>query len=396
MKIIKIQANGLKLFDKTFEIDFYAKQRVNSEKNEMLTNINSKIYINNVISLAGINASGKTTALKVISFVLQLLECKPINTIEYNTILEGLSENEEAVFNIFFITEKGKLSKLETVIKSSASKTELNNKYYIANETIWTKPISSARSKNSIFDFSKIHCEMERKNDELFLLDDVSIIIAYNKINNTSLSVFDSMDWTDFNALRVLGNFPLSLVRFLDSSIEYLNCEVFEERKKVEIKLKFINKEELILHHPLELNRYLSSGTLKGINVFMTAMTALQNGSYLIIDELEIHFNKEIVATLIRFFMDSEINKKGAVLIFSTHYIELLDNFERNDNIYIVKNMNGIKIENLSDVLKRNDVKKSDLFQSGYLENTTPDYEAYIALKRTMTSVHINEVQDYE
>lgn len=389
MKILKIQASGLKLFEEEIEIDFYARQRVTSDKNEMLTNVFSNIYINNVISMVGVNASGKTTTLKVISFVLQLLKNEPINSIECNEILEGLSENEEVIFNIFFITGDGKLSKLNSIIKAKNSKSELKsetkNKYYISNETLWTKSVSSIRAKNDLFDFSNVSPVEERNVNELFLLDDVSVMVAYNKKHNNSIEVIDSIDWTNFNGLRVVGNFPLSLVQFLDPSIEYLTCKEPDNVKKVEIKLKFFNKEEIIINHPLEISKYLSSGTIKGINVFMTAIVILQKGGYLIVDELENHFNKEIVSTLIRFFMDSDINQAGAVLVFSTHYVELLDIFERNDNIYLIKNMRGIKVENLSDLLRRNDVKKSDMFQSGYLEYTTPSYESYIKLKRALT-----------
>ena len=395
MKILKIEATGLKLFKGTFEVDFYAKQRVSADKNEMLTNIKSNLYINNVLSLVGINASGKTSTLKVLLFVMQLLECKPINTIDYNTILEGISDEDEVEFNIYFVTNNGKISKLNTVIKQDLSKLDMNSKYYISNETIYTKSLSTVRSKQLLFDFTEVDSELERKNDELFLLDDVSIMIAYNKKHKVSLNVFDAMEWTDLNSIRVLGSFPLTLVHFLDPSIEYLNCEIDKESKKIKIFLKFYNHEEYILNSPLELNHYLSSGTLKGLNIFMTAMMALTEGGYFIIDELENHFNKEIVSTLIKFFMDSELNKKGAVLVFTTHYVELLDIFERNDNIYLIKNIDRIQIENLSDVLNRNDVKKSDLFQSGYLEYTTPDYDAYIALKHTIARIS-EEVQDGE
>jgi len=389
MKVLKIQVSGLKLFDKQVEIDFYAKQRVNSDKNEMLTNVFSNIYINNVVSMVGINASGKTTTLKVISFSLRLLNNEPINTIECNEILEGLEEDDEVTFTIFFIARDGKLSKLRSVIRPKGYKSELKNetknKYYISSETLWTKSVNSVRSKNDLFDFTNVTSAQERKDDELFLLDDVSIMVAYNKTHNNSLEVMDSLDWTDFNGLRVLGDFPLSLVRFLDPTIEYLNCEEPSKDRKVEIRLKFYNKNEIVIHHPLEISKYLSSGTVKGINVFMAALVILQEGGYLLIDELENHFNKEIVSTLIRFFMDREINNTGAVLIFSTHYVELLDIFERNDNIYLIKNVSGIKVENLSDILKRNDIKKSDLFQSGYLANTTPSYESYINFKRAIT-----------
>lgn len=389
MKILRIQASGLKLFEKEIVIDFYAKQRVSTDKNEMLTNVFSNIYINNVISLVGINASGKTISLKVISFVLGMLKNEPINKIHRNEILEGLEEQDEVVFNVYLITNDKKLIKLNTVIKMQNQKTEIkrefDNPYYISSEKIYSKSVSSIRSKDDLFNFTNIKPTTERNQDELFLLDDVSIIIAFNKKQKDPLFFIDSIDWTANNELRVLRNFPIALVQFLDPSIEYLNFMNLEiNDKKFEMRLKFYNKKEVVLYSPSEMNKYLSSGTVKGINVFMTAIFVLENGGYLIVDEIENHFNKEIVSTLIRFFMDSEINRLGAVLVFSTHYIELLDIFERNDNIFLIKNRNGISIENLSSLLERNDFKKSDLFKSGYLENTTPSYELFINLKRSI------------
>ena len=109
-------------------------------------------------------------------------------------------------------------------------------------------------------------------------------------------------------------------------------------------------------------------------------------GSYLLVDEIENHFNKEIVTTLVRFFMDSRLNKNGGTLIFTTHYPELLDEYDRNDGICIVRNYNGITAENLSYILKRNDIKKSDAYQSGFLEGTTPAYEAYMRLKKSLAA----------
>lgn len=58
----------------------------------------------------------------------------------------------------------------------------------------------------------------------------------------------------------------------------------------------------------------------------------------MLIDELENHFNKEIVTTIIRFFMDSKLNRNGGTLIYTTHYSELLDEYNRNDSIYIIRN----------------------------------------------------------
>ena len=65
---------------------------------------------------------------------------------------------------------------------------------------------------------------------------------------------------------------------------------------------------------------------------------------------------------------------------------ELLDEYDRNDSIYIIRNRNGITVENLSTILKRNDIKKSDAYQSGFLEGTTPMYDAYMRLKKSMAA----------
>ena len=150
--------------------------------------------------------------------------------------------------------------------------------------------------------------------------------------------------------------------------------------------LQFRGKEEILLNNPAELNNYLSSGTVKGMIIFTLAQEVLQSGGYIVVDEVENHFNKEIVTTLLRFFMDSKLNRNGGTLIFSTHYPELLDEYERNDGIFITRNRNGITVENLSNILKRNDIKKSDAYQSGFLEGTTPTYEAYMQLKKSIAS----------
>ena len=129
-----------------------------------------------------------------------------------------------------------------------------------------------------------------------------------------------------------------------------------------------------------------SDGTRKLMSLAPAIESVLKKGGVLLVDEIENHFNKEIVTTLVRFFMDSRLNKNGGTLIFTTHYPELLDEYDRNDGICIVRNRNGITAENLSYILKRNDIKKSDAYQSGFLEGTTPAYEAYMRLKKSLAA----------
>ena len=106
------------------------------------------------------------------------------------------------------------------------------------------------------------------------------------------------------------------------------------------------------MNNIVEIEHYLSSGTIKRIVTFTMAREILREGGYLLVDEIENHFNKEIVSTLIRFFKDSQLNKKGGVLFFSTHSPELLDEYDRNDSIFITRNSNGITVKNLCTILK--------------------------------------------
>ena len=196
------------------------------------------------------------------------------------------------------------------------------------------------------------------------------------------MEVFSLLSYTNVNELPFMEDIPLEIISFLDPTIEKLYFEKIDG--KTFIHLKFRNEDEIFLNDTKDLEKYLSSGTIKGIVTFLMVRGVLLYGGYLLVDEIENHFNKEIVMTLVRFFMDSKLNKNGGTLIFSTHYPELLDEYDRNDGIYIVRNNNGITAENLNDLLKRNDIKKSDAYQSGFLEGTTPVYESYLRLKKRL------------
>lgn len=79
MKLLKIRAEGLPLYRKTFDISFYAVQRVQERHCNSLHNLFENIHINTAEAFIGINASGKTTALQVISYAGMLLRAVPLN-----------------------------------------------------------------------------------------------------------------------------------------------------------------------------------------------------------------------------------------------------------------------------------------------------------------------------
>ena len=257
-------------------------------------------------------------------------------------------------------------------------------KYKIVEEKLWSKKASDVKIRKTMTSFERAEPVMIRDSEEEFLSDDVSIMIAYNKKKKLSVKVVDLLLYTNINVLPFSEDIPAEIITFLDPTVEYLHFDKTDQ--KVLIHLKFAGKDEIILNNPMELNQYLSSGTIKGMIVFTLAKEILQHGGYIVVDEIENHFNKEIATTLMRFFMDTRLNKNGGVLIFSTHYSELLDEYDRNDSIYITRNRAGISCENLCNILERNDIKKSDAYQSGFLEGTTPMYEAYMQLRKSIAA----------
>ena len=67
MKILRITAQGLPLFKENLDICFYAQQRVCEEDKDSLYRLTDNYYLHSACALIGINASGKTSVLKVIS-----------------------------------------------------------------------------------------------------------------------------------------------------------------------------------------------------------------------------------------------------------------------------------------------------------------------------------------
>ena len=390
MRLLKIFIQDMPRFKGNIDIDFITKQRVAEDDQEKLFNTFSNnytsIYTNQAISFIGLNASGKTTILKAISFVINLLNNEALNNIKSKEILNDLSDNEKVKITSFFYNDNS-VYKLETHIEKRVNQVDNESKLIITEERLWEKDATKVKTKKSLFEFNDSDIRIERNEKEQFLLNDVSVMIAINKEKQSNFPLRDMLMWTNHNMLNILGKFPKELLTFLDPSIEYFKCDI--RKKPADIRLKFYESEEIILNNPSEIEKYLSSGTIKGINVFMNALLCFMEGGYLIVDELENHFNEEIVTTLVRFFMNPNVNRNGATLICSTHYSELLDEYDRNDCIYIVRNRGGIYTENLSLILKRNDIKKSEAYESGYLEGTVPIYESYMALKKVLSSVRI-------
>ncbi len=378
MRILRIKVNGLPLYRETFDVSFYAVQRVQSNHLNSVSNLFGNIYVNTVEAFAGINASGKTTALKVVSFTSMLLRATPLSA---EFVPQIMGEGINTVFDIDFYADSKIFHLTSEIIKERNQ--DGNPKIRIISERLWVKSVTTKINKSNLLDYDESKPARIRNNSDEYLPEDVSIMIAVNKqIQNKSMFV-DLVMLTNFNLfLPEGGSVPTEIISLLDPTIEYISVE--SVNNKVITRLKFYGKKELVLFNPTELNVYLSSGTVKGVRVFSDAARVLKNGGYMIVDEVENHFNRELVASLLRLFLNKRTNPKGAILFFSTHYPDLLDELERNDAVFITRSNDGLTVDNLNSLLKRNDMKKSEVYQSNFLGGTAPKYNSLLALQKSI------------
>ena len=75
--------------------------------------------------------------------------------------------------------------------------------------------------------------------------------------------------------------------------------------------------------------------------------------------------------------------------------MELTNDLQRKDQEYVISRDNDTlqsSILRLSDSNARSELKNSELFESGSITNTQPDYEKYIELKSDV-SKHVKELK---
>lgn len=88
------------------------------------------------------------------------------------------------------------------------------------------------------------------RNQEIYLPDDVSFIIAHNKKLNATVEVFSLLSYTNINVLPFTEDIPLEVIAFLDPTIEKLCFEQVEGKTFIHLKFK---NEEVILNNAVDL-----------------------------------------------------------------------------------------------------------------------------------------------
>lgn len=392
LKLLKSKIKGLDLFvDGTFEVDFIATKQVASYEVEdkIVSNLIGRNYVLNTMAFIGKNATGKTITINVLSDILSVFVGN--KSLDHDMNLGAYFSKQCELENYFYYEKQ--VFKLVSTIEKNVEDGSL----FFSKENLYKKTVTKSIPKKEFLVFEldeQPYFERNQlKKEQPFLKSEDSIlsgIITQLDIDTTH-AVKDMLEQTNFNVLSsFMKELPKSFASFLDPSIEKIDVippQAGEAKNNIKFKITFKNYSPIISEYG-ELDQYLSSGTIKGISILTNVFFILDSGGYLIIDEIENHFNKSIVLKIIQFFM-SNLNKNGATLLFTTHYSEIIDSIERTDSIYINRKNSHISLQKFSDAadkLDRIDKKKSNLILSGVL-NTAPSYDDYLSVYETLNEM---------
>ena len=379
LKIICVEFENLKQFEnQKFRVDFIASDRV--LKKSELFKLSSNVATQNIIGFIGLNATGKTTSLRLLKTALEIV----IRNTDLNSaITSDLIVDDTIIRTTFFYNNK--YHQLESVIGIHDDTDKF--KFYYKKETLKHKKASTFYSRTELTDFTNADVEnrSDLQNDVAKYLDESkSIITPTIKGNNSYIS--DNL-WMNYaNPVVLSGKTPAEILDVFDDSIEeFFMAKSSPNGEPSEWKLKFKNDNWIYSgNNTLEPNLLISAGTISGQRLIHEAITVLKKGGYLLIDELEAHMNKELIRVILGLFGSTKTNPNGACIIFSTHYVEILDFniLNRKDNIYITRKKNFLlSVKKFSDDFKRNDFKKSEIILSNLLTGTAPKYEAIERLR---------------
>ena len=377
----------------------------------------------------GANASGKTTILKGLEFLQDLilepaekktekLDFQPFlfdkETTEKNTLfsidffqngiryLYNLELNQEAIISeeLFFYNPKNALvfnrtteTKKQLTEISFGSKIKINKQYKTTLEanTLWNNTVLGGYLKTNFESLELQNCTdwFESKLKPMIsyktdLLIYISKRIESNKINKSDIVEF--LKRADFNISDIIIK---SEEREIDSDLlDFLNKKTLmtdDKIEKIREKGKIESKEILFQHSLLNQNYILpyndeSQGTQRYYQFSGLLSLMIKNEMIFPIDEIESSLHPDLLKHFILSFL---ANSKTSQLIATTHHRELLieKDIFRNDAIWFTEKTD----EGCTDLFSLNE------FDSSVVRNTSSIFNAY----KTGKLGAVPELSDY-
>jgi len=235
-----------------------------------------------------------------------------------------------------------------------------DNKLFISTLSVWEyekaqEPFEWLRNNLKIID--------PRTNIEEFTVNKILKNSSINiRIKNTLNRVIEGIEDIKINEIDVDPK-DLPLLKFLTEEAKEKILKNNEKLTSVSIFHKMNDSDELVEFDLADE----SDGTQKLFGLLGIFTDILDNGSTLVVDELDVRLHSHLTKFLVELFHDPEINKNNAQLIFSTHDTNLLDqDIFRRDQIWFTEK----KEDKSTDLYSLDDfkVRKDAVIEKGYLQ----------------------------
>lgn len=391
MRILAFDLKGLRLYDKgALRMILFAENRItNGSFTYRLQDTTSPLGIVTAIGISGINASGKTTDLRLLSLIINIARGTSLGAQRF-TIDPLLDILEPTITARIIFEESGEAWLLDaTLRRADQNETTADSPLVFEKERLchYTgRSLSKIRLKRTIDGNEESWLTVatrgvNKSGDEKELADDVKRFLPPDRSLTTGIlrtkKTMVTICLQNPLQMSIPVTPPPQVVRLFDPTIEHL--EVSDHQ----FHIKFRNEKVERDCDPSQAMAMISAGTFRGTSLAQYAIETLTQGGYLLFDKIENSINKQLVFAIIDLFSSPATNPNGAVLVFSTHYPELLDHFTRKDNIWFaVRHDNtGFQLVRYNESVTRGELKKSVQFMSGALQGTAPSAASIRALR---------------
>lgn len=332
--------------------------------------------------LYGANASGKSNLLKAMNFMRRFVfnsskETQATETIKVNNFkLSTKTEKKPSFFEIIFIHEGNKYRYGFEVDKNRVysewlffvpsrqeSKLFIRNNDDIEIGTTYFKEGKGLENKtrpNALFlsVVAQFNGEIAKKILEWFkkfkiisgISDKHYFGFTLDQLENTEfknkflkyLKIAD-LDIIDVDIERIKVDL-LDLPENLKQLTKEKDIAIIERILMTTLHQKYNNKKQPISIEKFDFEEDESEGTKKYFGLLGPIIDTLENGSILVVDELDTRLHPFITRFIVELFNSKFSNKKNAQLIFATHDTNLLTNklFRRDQIWFTEKNKYGI------------------------------------------------------
>ena len=381
--LVKLSMQNFKSFMEKAELD------LNATGYEILkdTNKTSDNILKGALIVGG-NATGKSTVLKALKFLLQLLVWQ-VNIVPFDYLCLFKESNGKMKLEYEFFINKEKINyEIECDVKGiTKEKLLVSNKERlsrIGQNAVYT---SNNNQETSIENLQQNQSAIRKVYFDTKFIDDETLMKWFQFLEQSvyidqdrktiyksggASSIITYKDYFEQNGTDKFNKF-LKQIGY-EQSVEYTN-----EFNNGKVKFNFQNNQKDIIvkrnnmDFALPLNME-SDGNQTLVYTLPIVFGAMKSDAIAIIDEFSSGFHNILEEKVIKFFME---NSKNAQLFLVSHSTNLLSNtLLRPDQIYTVDFINGkgSKLNRVSDSKPREAQNLEKMYLSGVF-NGIPNFE---------------------